>query len=355
MKNILKILTINPGSTSTKISIYLNKKCLENYSIFHDQKTIDKPLFPDQLISRQKDILDYLKKKHHSLETFDALAVRGGRLKPLSSGVYSVNEAMVKDAKVGLQGEHPSNLAVVIAWDLFKKYKIPAYTVDPISVDELDDFVRITGIDGIIRNCLSHALNMKAVAKKAAKEIGKQYKESNLIVAHLGGGGSISAHKNGRMVDVYNSDKEGPFSIERAGNLPSLDLINYLNQNKLSLSESIDEIAHKAGLFSYFKSRDMIVIEAQSKKNKKLSVVLYAYIYNIAKYICSLLPVFEGNLDAAVITGGVCRSDFIREKLHEKIGFLGKIMFYPGEFESESLACNVFLAIKGEVTINEYQ
>ena len=144
--------------------------------------------------------------------------------------MYSVNEAMVKMQKL-VYKVHILNLAVVMAWDL--KYKIPAYTVDPISVDELEDFVRITGIKGIQRNCLSHALNMKAVAKKAAYDIGKPYEESNFIIAHLGGGGSIGAHKKGRMVDVYNSDKEGPFSVERAGNLPSLDLISYLNEEAI--------------------------------------------------------------------------------------------------------------------------
>ncbi len=354
MKYTFKILTINPGSTSTKISIYQNDKCIENISIYHGQYTIEKPLFPDQMNFRQKEIMDYLKKKSHPIETFDALAVRGGRLKPLNSGVYTVNEAMVKDAKMGLQGEHPSNLAVVIAWDIFNKYKIPAYTVDPISVDELEDFVRITGIKEIKRNCLSHALNMKAAAKKAANEIGKPYEGANFIVAHLGGGGSVSAHKKGRMVDVYNSDKEGPFAIERAGSLPSLDLINYINRNKLSMSDSVDEISHRSGLYSYFKSRDMFEIEAQSKKNNDLSIVLDAYIYNIAKYICSLLPVFEGDLDAVILTGGVCRSDFIKEKINKKISFLGKIIFYPGEFESESLASNVYLAIKGEILLNEY-
>ncbi len=355
MKERLKLLTINPGSTSTKVSIYWNDKCIENYSISHDQKIIDKPLFPDQLNLRYLEIMNYLKAKKHPIETFDALAVRGGRLKPLDSGVYIVNEAMVKDARMGLQGDHPSNLAVVIAWDVQEKYNIPAYTVDPISVDELEDFVRITGINGVERNCLSHALSMKAVAKKASQEIGKPYEESNLIVVHLGGGGSISAHKNGKMIDVYNSDKEGPFAIERAGNMPSLDLLDYLNKNKLSLSESIEEITHKAGLYSYFKTRDMVDIVIQSKRNKNLSVVLEAYIYNIAKYICSLLPALDGRLDSVVLTGGVCHSEFIREKIYNKINFLGKIIFYPGEFENESLAHNVYLAVKGEILTNEYK
>ncbi|NLL61836.1 MAG: butyrate kinase [Candidatus Atribacteria bacterium] len=351
---MLKILTINPGSTSTKIAIYENKNCIENHSILHNQKVLDMPLFPDQLIYRQKEITEYLQKRSHAIETIDALAVRGGRLKPLSSGVYSVNEAMVKDAEAGLQGSHPANLAVVMAWDLFKKYKIPAYTVDPISVDELEDFVRITGIKGIQRNCLSHALNMKAVAKKAAYDIGKPYEESNFIIAHLGGGGSIGAHKKGRMVDVYNSDKEGPFSVERAGNLPSLDLISYLNEGKRSFAQSIDEITHKSGLYSYFESRDMAHIEVQSKNDKKLAIILQAYIYNISKYVCSLLPILNGDLDAVILTGGVCHSSFIQEMLNEKLSFLGKIMFYPGEFENESLAHNVFLAIKGDIIINEY-
>lgn len=350
----LKILILNFGSTSSRIAIYENRNCSENIYIQHEDKLLEMPLFPQQCILRKKAVLEFLEKKGIDINEIDAISARGGRLKPIKSGVFKIDENMVSDAKKGLQGEHPANLSVAIAWELSKKYNIHAFTVDPISVDELEDVARIVGIKGIKRNCLSHALNMKAVAKKFSSIIEKSYQDCDLIVAHLGGGGSVSAHKKGKMVDVYNSDKEGPFAVERAGNIPSLDLVNFISTEKLSSKKIKDIITHQAGLYSYFGSRDLKYIEEIYYKDNSAKLVVNAYVYNIAKYICSFLPIFKGRIDAIIFTGGVCHSKLIKRLLIEQVSFLGKIVWYPGEFEMDSLAQNTFLAMKGEISLNEY-
>jgi len=354
MKKKLRILALNLGSTSSKVSIFENQECVENIYIPHKNELLEMPLFPQQFNLRKQAILDFLKNKKVNIEDIDAISARGGRLKPLRSGVYRINEAMVSDAKNGLQGEHPANLAVVIAWELSKEYNLSAFTVDPISVDELADIARITGIMGIKRNSLSHALNMKAAAKKFSNDLGKPYQDCNLIVVHLGGGGSISAHKKGKMVDIYNSDKEGPFAIERAGNLPTLDLINFSLKECLSPGKIVSLLTQQGGFYSYFKSRDLKYIETLYYKDSNAELIVKAYVYNIVKNICSFLPIFKGKIDAVIFTGGVCHSELLRKLLKEQISFLGKIIWYPGEFEMESLAQNVILALKGEIPTNEY-
>lgn len=354
MQKKLKILTLNFGSTSSRIAIYENKNCIENSYIQHEDSLLEMALFPQQCDLRKQAILEFLEIRKIDINGIDAISARGGRIKPLKSGVYKIDKNMVSDATKGLQGEHPANLAIAIAWELSKKYNIPAYTVDPISVDELADIARITGMKGMLRNCLSHALNMKAVAKKFSSDEGKPYQDCDLIVVHLGGGGSISAHKKGEMVDVYNSDKEGPFAVERAGNLPSLDLIDFIFTEQLPAKKIIDMITHYGGLYSYFGSRDLNYIEEVYYKDDKAKLIVEAYVYNITKYICSFLPIFKGKIDAVIFTGGVCKSSLIRKFLIDRISFLGRIVWYPGEFEMESLARNVFLAIQGEMPIYDY-
>jgi len=275
-------------------------------------------------------------------------------LKPIKSGIYRINKKMVQHAKIGLQGQHPANLAVVMAWDFSQEFNIPSFTVDPISVDELEDFIRITGIKDIKRCSLSHALNMKAVAKKASQDIDKDYDSAKLIIVHLGGGGSVSAHLRGKMIDLYNSDKEGPFAVERAGFIPTLDLIEYIEKKHLSPQQVIYRLAHEGGFFSYFRTRNMKQIENLYKNDSYAKLVMKAYIYNISKSVCSFLPLFKGKIDAIVITGGVCHSKLIQKLIKEQLTFLGRILWYPGEFEMESLALNTLSVLKGKSKANEY-
>lgn len=350
----LKILVLNPGSTSTRIAVFEDNECIENIQIQHTNDVLKKPLFPDQYEIRKKEILNSLTNRGYKFSDFHAISARGGRLKPMKSGIYRINKKMVQHAKIGLQGQHPANLSVVMAWDFSREFNIPSFTVDPISVDELEDFVRITGIKDIKRCSLSHALNMKAVAKKASQDIDKDYDSAKLIIVHLGGGGSVSAHLRGKMIDLYNSDKEGPFAVERAGFIPTLDLIEYIEKKQLSTQKVIEMLAREGGLFSYFGTRDMKRIEDLYKNDSYVKLVMKAYIYNISKSVCSFLPLFKGKIDAVVITGGVCHSKLVQKLINEQISFLGRLLWYPGEFEMESLALNAFSVLKGESRANEY-
>lgn len=350
----MNILVLNPGSTSTRVAVFKERVCRENHRISHPDDVLDRPLFPDQHELRQQQIINYLTDAGYRLAEFQAIAARGGRLKPVKSGVYRVNEEMVRHAQIGLQGQHPANLAVVIAWTLSQEFHIPAFTVDPISVDELDDVARITGIKQITRCSLSHALNMKAAAKKAAQEMGTSYGIAQLIVVHLGGGGSISAHLQGRMVDIYNSDKEGPFAVERAGFIPTLDLLDFLEQEELTPQQAVVKLAHEGGFFSHFGTRDIAQIERLYDESSDARLVMQAYIYAIAKGVCSFLPLFGTSLDAVVFTGGVCHSKLIQQLLKDRLGFLGKLLWYPGEFEMESLALNTLAVLQGEFEAYEY-
>lgn len=349
-----KILVINPGSTSTKIAVFFDRKEKLRKTIYHEDDTLSKPLFPTQYEIRKKNVLEYLRKHEFSLQEFHAVAARGGRLKPVKSGVYKVNEEMVEHARNGLQGQHPANIGVVLAWEFSQQFEVEPFTVDPISVDEMAEIAKITGLKEIRRNSLSHALNMKAVAKKGAEDLQKPYESCRFIVIHMGGGGSISAHLDGKMVDLYNSDKEGPFAVERAGNMPSLDLIDYIERNKLIQEEITHVLTHEAGLYSHFGTRNMSDIEKIAKKEADKTLILEAYVYNVSKYACSLLPIFQGDLDAILVTGGVSKNQLVRKLLEKYLSFAGKIMWYPGEFEMEALALNTFDAIEGKLDIYEY-
>jgi len=352
--NPMLILVVNPGSTSTRVALYEEGRCRNNTRLEHDQAALDMPLFPDQYRLRHDSVLGYLKSQGLVPTALDAVAARGGRLKPIPSGVYRINEAMVRHAREGLQGQHPSNIAVVLAAEMERDYGVPGFTVDPISVDEMDAVAKITGLAGLERSSLSHALSMKAVAKRASKELGIVYEDARLIVVHLGGGGSVSAHRGGRMVDLYNSDQEGPFAVERAGGLPSLKLLEYLERRGLSFGEGVRLLSHEGGLFSHFGLRDITEMTAMSQGSSQKLTVLDAYVYQIAKGVSSFLPLFFGAVDAVVFTGGVVHSPAIKKALEEKLSFVGRLLWYPGEFEMDALAEGVRSALLGHEIIREY-
>ena len=345
------ILVINPGSTSTKIAVFDGEREVFSKTLTLEENQLDLPLFPEQYLIRKRQILRALADSGIEPNQLSAIAARGGRLRPLSSGVYRINDRMLKDARAGLQGVHPANTAVVIASEIAFENRIEAFTVDPISVDEMSEWAKITGIRDITSNSLSHALNMKAIARRAASQLGKSYEEAKIIVAHLGGGSSVSAHLQGRMVDLYNSDKEGPFAVERAGALPTHELADFAR----SRDDYLHHLAHAGGLYSHFQTRDVEkIVEMARGGDSRAVVVLQAYIYNIAKYIFSLLAVFGGYPDALALTGGVVKSEFVRAALLEKLGKGFTVFLFPGEFEMESLASGVYRVITGREKALEY-
>lgn len=342
------ILVVNPGSTSTRVALYDDAGCVDSGKLEHSGSFLDLPLFPDQYCLRKEGVLEYLRRVGVDPSRLDGFAARGGRLKPLPSGVYRITDEMVLHAREGLQGRHPANIAVVMAREFEMEFGVPGYTVDPISVDEMDEVARITGLKGVRRSSLSHALSMKSVAKKASRELGVEYSEAKLIVVHLGGGGSISAHKGGRMVDIYNSDQEGPFAVERAGGLPTLKLLEFLAGGNIPYSDAVGMLAHEGGFMSHFGIRNVEEILAIAESDASANTIVSAYIYQIAKGVSSFLPLFSGKPDAVAFTGGVIHNAKIRNLLSCSLGYIGRLLWYPGEFEMDALAEGVRKVLNGE-------
>jgi len=353
--NTYRILVINPGSTSTKLGLYENEHCVYSKDIQHDLEELSRfNLVADQLDYREQIVRQVLQEAGITLHSLHAVACRGGRLRPIPSGVYAVNEQMRADARLGFQGDHASNLACLIGWNLVQGLNIPVYVVDPVSVDEMWPMAKVTGIPEIPRTSLSHALNMKMVAKKAAQQLGKTYAESRLIVVHLGGGGSVSAHVGGKMVDLYNSDKEGPMAIERSGGIPSIELME-LCFSGLSKQQVLKKLAGQGGIYAHLGTKDLREVEKRvAAGDEQAALVLEAYCYQVSKYIGAMAACLEGQVDAICISGGVARSQLVLEKITRRVSFIAPIMLFPGGEELEALALGVLGALRGVEPVLAY-
>ncbi|RKD21381.1 butyrate kinase [Caminicella sporogenes DSM 14501] len=358
MSEIYRILAINPGSTSTKIAIFDNEKPILETTLRHPAEEINKfEKIYDQYEFRKNVILDTLNEKGINLTKLNAVVGRGGLLKPIKGGTYSVNEKMIEDLKMGVLGEHASNLGGILAYEIASNLNIPAFIVDPVVVDEMQDVARISGMPEIERRSIFHALNQKAVARRAAKEKGKKYEEMNIIVAHLGGGISVGAHQNGRVIDVNNAlDGEGPFSPERAGGLPVGDLAKLCFSGRYTLDEIKKKIKGKGGLVAYLGTNDgREVVKMIKNGDKKAELVYKAMAYQVSKEIGSCAAVLKGNVDAIVITGGIAYDEMFVSWIKERVGFIGEIIVYPGEDEMKALAEGGLRVLRGEEKPQEYK
>ncbi|WP_331488029.1 butyrate kinase [Caminicella sporogenes] len=358
MSEIYRILAINPGSTSTKIAIFDNEKPILETTLRHPAEEINKfEKIYDQYEFRKNVILDTLNEKGINLTKLNAVVGRGGLLKPIKGGTYSVNEKMIEDLKMGVLGEHASNLGGILAYEIASNLNIPAFIVDPVVVDEMQDVARISGMPEIERRSIFHALNQKAVARRAAKEKGKKYEEMNIIVAHLGGGISVGAHQNGRVIDVNNAlDGEGPFSPERAGGLPVGDLAKLCFSGRYTLDEIKKKIKGKGGLVAYLGTNDgREVVKMIKNGDKKAELVYKAMAYQVSKEIGSCAAVLKGNIDAIVITGGIAYDEMFVSWIKERVGFIGEIIVYPGEDEMKALAEGGLRVLRGEEKPQEYK
>jgi len=353
-----KLLIINPGSTSTKIGVYEDENPIIVETLRHSSEEIGKfkTIF-EQFEFRKDVILDILKKKNFDINTLDAVVGRGGLLKPIEGGTYAVNEAMLNDLKIGIQGQHASNLGGIIASEIAKKIGVKAFIVDPVVVDELDQIARISGIPEIERISIFHALNQKAIAKRYSKEIDKKYEELNLIVAHMGGGISVGAHKNGRVVDVNNAlDGEGPFSPERSGSLPIGDLVKLCFSGKYTYDEVKKMITGKGGFVAHLNTNDAkVVAEAMKAGDKKAELILKAMAYQVAKEIGKCAAVLHGKVDAILLTGGIAYGKDIIELIKERVEFIAPVIVYPGEDELLALTQGGIRVLKGEEEAKEYK
>lgn len=352
----LYILAVNPGGTSTKVALFRGSRLIMNENIIHQAEDLKEyAAMYDQYPYRLKMIWDVLAAEKIEVGQIKAVVGRGGLLKPISGGVYAVNEAMVEDMKNAVLGEHASNLGAIIADEIGKKLNIPAYIVDPVAVDEMDDVFRISGLPEIPRVSYFHALNHKAVAKKAAAQLNKKYEDITCVIAHLGSGVSVGTHKNGRVIDVNDSKDEGPFAIDRCGGLPTFQLINLCFSGRYTQKELIKKVMGEGGIFAYLGTKDMREVEKMCRDgNKQARLVLEAYVMQNAKQIAGAAAVVDGALDCIVLTGGIAHSEYITGMLKQKISFIAPLIIIPGEDEMTAMAEGVLRVLNGEEETGKY-
>jgi butyrate kinase len=354
-----KVLIINPGSTSTKIAVYdISGTEILKETIRHETEELEAfEKVIDQYQFRIDTIETILNAHNITFDNFKYIVGRGGLLKPIPGGTWLINDKMIEDLAKAERGEHASNLGAIIAYNIAKHTSIASYIVDPVVVDELDDIARISGLPEIKRSSVFHALNQKSTARRAALELGKEYKESNYIVAHMGGGITVGAHKNGRVIDVNNGIfGEGPFSPERSGSLPAEDVVNLCFSGKYTKGEIVKKIHGKGGMVAYLGSADARKLEEEAVKgNPDFLIIHDAMAYQIAKEIGSMAAVLEGNVDAIILTGGLAYGEKLMEKIIKRIKFIAKVFIYAGENEMEALFDGALLAVKGESPLNKYK
>lgn len=352
----MKILVINPGSTSTKIAVYIEDKPILLRSVRHSAEEIASfNDISDQEPMRRKLVLDELSQMDIPLD-FDAVIGRGGLAKPVAGGVYEINGQMLKDT-MNAGHKHACDLGCVIAHAIAKD--IPgcrSFIADPGVVDELSPLARISGSPQMPRICIWHALNQRAIAKRFANQIGKKYEDLNLIICHLGGGISIAAHEHGKAIDANNAlDGEGPFSPERAGSLPAADLIKLCFSGKYTQQQLLKRIAGKAGLTAHLGTNDMKeIVQRIENGDKHAELIVDAMIYHTAKAIAAESAVLCGKIDAILITGGMARSEYVVTRLRKRIDFLAPTYCYPGEDEMGALAMNALSVLRGQCEAKQY-
>lgn len=350
-------LAINPGSTSTKVAVFKGTELLHQKNLTHSADEVGKySKITDQYDFRKNAILNWLKEVDITTETLKAVVGRGGLLKPMPSGTYTVTNSMIEDLKIGVQGEHASNLGGVIARAIGDMEGIPSYIADPVAVDEFCDLARISGMPELPRRSLVHALNIKAVARRAAKDMGKELHDVNFVMAHLGGGISISPVEKGKILDANNANEGGPFSPERAGSLPVGDLMKLCYSGKYTQAEMKKMIVGKAGLVGYLGTNDARdVIARINEGDIHAELIFDAMAYQIAKEIGSMAAVLKGKVDAVVLTGGIAYSELLCELIEKRVRFIAPVKVYPGEDEMLALAEGANRVLLGEEKAKIYE
>ena len=352
-----KLLIINPGSTSTKIGVYENEKEIFVETLRHSSDEIAKydSIF-EQKEFRKSVIMSVLKENNFDVNTLDAVVGRGGMLKPIPGGTYEVNDALLNDLKVGVQGEHASNLGGILANEISKEVGGRAFIVDPVVVDELEPVARISGVPELPRKSKFHALNQKAVAKKFGKESKIGYENLNLIVVHMGGGVSVGAHKNGKVIDVNNAlDGDGPFSPERSGSVPVGDLIKMCFSGEYTQEEVYKKIVGKGGYVAYLNTNDARdVLREKAEGNKFAELIYNAFIYQVAKSIGEMATVLKGKVDSIILTGGIAYSPIVVSDIKERVEWISNVAVYPGEDELLALAQGAIRVLNEEEEVKVY-
>ena len=356
--SLKQILAINPGSTSTKIAVYENSKVIFLKSIAHSHEQLSHfDRITDQYEFRKNIILDELKHAQIEINKIEAVVGRGGLIRPIKSGIYIINERMKNDLKEGLLGEHASNLGGLIADDIAKSLpNAKAYIADPVVVDELEPVARIAGHPYFNRISIFHALNQKATARSYARLLNTKYVELNLIIAHMGGGISIGAHRKGRVIDVNNAlDGEGPFSPERSGTLPAGQLIKMCFSEQHTFDEVKKMVNGDGGLMAYFGTNSAYQIELMALDgDEHARLIQDAMSYQVAKEIGAMATVLNGEVDAIILTGGIANNPMVVEYIKKMVTYIAPVIIYPGEDEMHALAMNGLMVLKGETEPKEY-
>ncbi len=357
-----KILAVNPGSTSSKIAFFAGSSSgvreIMSRTIEHDRQELESfDSVVDQKDLRLEYIIDFIEESEIELENLDAVVGRGGLLKPIPGGTYAVNEAMLSDLKSGRQGEHASNLGGILASELAEKSGAEPYIVDPVVVDEMKPIARISGMPELERRSIFHALNQKAVARKYAAEKDKNYDEITIIAAHLGGGISVGLHEKGKVTDVNNAlAGEGPFTPNRAGTLPALDLAMFCISSGLDETEMKQKLTGESGVMGYLGTNDMKEVEKRAAGgDDEAKLIFDAMVYQVAKEIASLAPAAEEPVEAILLTGGIAHSSDFVTGVEERVEFIAPVHLYPGEEEMKSLAEGANRVLMGQESARQYE
>ncbi len=351
----MQVLIINPGATSTKIAVFNEDK--EVYKTTIDHAAAD--IAPFSTVIEQKDyrkniIIKTLEAAGYSMSDFDAVCGRGGLLRHIPSGTYRVNDLAVEDLKCARYGEHASNLGALLARELGDTVSIPSFFVDPVCTDEMSDIARVSGCKGMERVSFFHALNHKAMARAAAKQLGKEYEDVNLIVVHMGGGVSVAAHEKGRCVDVYNVRDEGSFSMDRGGSLPVTQLLD-LCYSGITKAEIKKKLMMQSGLYSYLGTRDFREVEQRMNGGEaEAKLVAEAMVYQFCKDMGAMAAVLSYDVDAIVLTGGMAYSKWLCEQVEKRMGKCFRVMVLAGENEMQSLAEGALRVLHGQQEAGVY-
>jgi butyrate kinase len=350
------ILVLNVGSTSTKLAWFKGSKLavLETVPYAREDPALPSSI-PAQLPHREKDVLDFLKRHGINPKEIDVFVSRGGLGRPAPAGVYGVDDAMCRDLIEGKYGMHPSCLGSVIALNFSRRYGAQAIVVDPPSTDEFHPLARISGLPEIERKSVFHCLNQKTAARHLAAELGVKYQEINIVVAHLGGGITIGAHEKGRVIDCTHGLAEGPFTPERAGALPTCDLVNLVFSGTLDREQLQSRLVGKGGLCAYLGTTDVRKVEEMVRDgDERAKLILEAMIYQIAKDIGTMCVVLKGAVDGIILTGGMAHSEMLADGIKKWVSFLAPVFVFAGEDEMTALAEGALRVLLKEEEIKKY-
>ncbi len=352
-----RVLAINPGSTSTKIAIFVNDDEVFKTTVNHSPEELKPyPDIPSQQPLREKAIFSALEKAGEELSSLSAVVGRGGLLQPMEGGTYKIEQPMLRELRERAIGGHASNLGGILAESIASSLGIPSYIVDPVVVDELEDVARISGSPLIERVSIFHALNQKAVARRHAQKAGRKYEEMNLIVAHLGGGVTVGAHRKGRVVDVNDGlNGEGPLTPERTGGLPVLQVVELCFRPGADKQEIIRNLKGSGGLTAYLGTNDGKEVEQLVVQGDKQAQLIHkAMVYQTAKEIGGMATVLHGKVDAILVTGGMAYDTIFIEELKKAVSFIAPVHVYPGEEEMRAMTEGAIRVLNGTEKVKTY-